>query len=76
MHSDGTYVGRAAPEIDIFEAQVYPLYLLWFSSDELCLPFLQITGTPLSGQVSQSSQWGVGTHFWHLNIGLSYLSAP
>ncbi len=22
MHSDGTYVGRAAPEIDIFEAQV------------------------------------------------------
>ena len=36
MHSDGTYVGRAAPEIDIFEAQVYPLYLLWFSSDELC----------------------------------------
>ena len=61
MHSDGTYVGRAAPEIDIFEAQVYPLHLLWFSSDELCLPFLQITGTPLSGQVSQSSQWGVGT---------------
>lgn len=29
MHSDGTYVGRAAPEIDMFEAQVchspYPL---------------------------------------------------
>lgn len=22
MHADGTYVGRAAPEIDIFEAQV------------------------------------------------------
>ncbi|PSS37591.1 hypothetical protein PHLCEN_2v607 [Hermanssonia centrifuga] len=38
MHSDGTYVGRAAPEIDIFEAQ--------------------ITGTPLTGQVSQSGQWG------------------
>ncbi|KAL4242135.1 SKN1/KRE6 family protein [Abortiporus biennis] len=37
MHSDGTYVGRAAPEIDIFEAQ--------------------ITGEPLSGQVSQSAQW-------------------
>ncbi|PSS37604.1 hypothetical protein PHLCEN_2v531 [Hermanssonia centrifuga] len=37
MHSDGTYVGRAAPEIDIFEAQ--------------------ITGTPLTGQVSQSGQW-------------------
>ncbi|KAI0789619.1 beta-glucan synthesis-associated [Abortiporus biennis] len=37
MHSDGTYVGRSAPEIDIFEAT--------------------ITGDPLSGQVSQSSQW-------------------
>ncbi|KAI0639519.1 beta-glucan synthesis-associated [Trametes polyzona] len=38
IHSDGTYVGRAAPEIDIFEAQ--------------------ITGEPLTGQVSQSAQWG------------------
>jgi len=38
MHSDGTFVGRSAPEIDIFEAQ--------------------ITGTPLSGQVSQSMQLG------------------
>ncbi|KAK7694771.1 hypothetical protein QCA50_001959 [Cerrena zonata] len=38
VHADGTYVGRAAPEIDIFEAQ--------------------ITGTPLTGQVSQSGQWG------------------
>lgn len=38
-HSDGTFVGRAAPEIDIFEAQV--------------------TGKPLTGQVSQSSQWAV-----------------
>ncbi|KAH7930678.1 glycoside hydrolase family 16 protein [Leucogyrophana mollusca] len=37
IHSDGTYVGRAAPEIDMFEAQ--------------------ITGTPLTGQVSQSAQW-------------------
>jgi beta-glucan synthesis-associated protein KRE6 len=37
VHSDGTYVGRSAPEIDIFEAQ--------------------ITGQPLSGQVSQSCQW-------------------
>ncbi|KIM66344.1 glycoside hydrolase family 16 protein [Scleroderma citrinum Foug A] len=36
--SDGSYVGRAAPEIDIFEAQ--------------------ITGDPLTGQVSQSAQWG------------------
>ncbi|PCH33736.1 glycoside hydrolase family 16 protein [Wolfiporia cocos MD-104 SS10] len=37
MHSDGTYVGRSAPEIDVFEAQV--------------------SGSPLSGQVSQSGQW-------------------
>jgi beta-glucan synthesis-associated protein KRE6 len=28
VHSDGTYVGRAAPEIDIFEAQVrLPLFI-------------------------------------------------
>ncbi|KAH9944283.1 glycoside hydrolase family 16 protein [Epithele typhae] len=38
VHADGTYVGRAAPEIDMFEAQ--------------------ISGDPLSGQVSQSAQWG------------------
>ncbi|THH34124.1 hypothetical protein EUX98_g167 [Antrodiella citrinella] len=37
VHEDGSYVGRSAPEIDIFEAQ--------------------ITGTPLTGQVSQSGQW-------------------
>lgn len=37
MHSDGTFVGRSAPEIDVFEAQ--------------------ITGEPLTGQVSQSAQW-------------------
>ncbi|KAH7916279.1 glycoside hydrolase family 16 protein [Hygrophoropsis aurantiaca] len=37
IHSDGSYVGRSAPEIDMFEAQ--------------------ITGTPLTGQVSQSAQW-------------------
>ncbi|KAK0211292.1 glycoside hydrolase family 16 protein [Desarmillaria ectypa] len=37
MHSDGTFVGRSAPEIDIFEGQ--------------------ITGDPLTGQVSQSGQW-------------------
>ncbi|KAI0094783.1 glycoside hydrolase family 16 protein [Irpex rosettiformis] len=37
IHADGTYVGRAAPEIDVFEAT--------------------ISGEPLSGQVSQSSQW-------------------
>ncbi|KAF4575138.1 hypothetical protein EYR36_006494 [Pleurotus pulmonarius] len=36
-HEDGTYVGRSAPEIDVFEAQM--------------------SGTPLSGEVSQSAQW-------------------
>lgn len=40
-HSDGTFVGRAAPEIDMFEAQ--------------------ITGTPLTAQVSQSAQWAVSS---------------
>jgi len=38
IHTDGTFVGRSAPEIDIFEAQV--------------------SGEPLVGGVSQSSQWG------------------
>lgn len=38
VHEDGTFVGRSAPEIDIFEAQ--------------------ITGDPLTGQVSQSGQFG------------------
>ncbi|KAF8973556.1 beta-glucan synthesis-associated [Flammula alnicola] len=42
VHSDGTYVGRAAPEIDVFEAQVTSL----------------IVGAPQTGQVSQSAQWG------------------
>ncbi|KAF9534690.1 glycoside hydrolase family 16 protein [Crepidotus variabilis] len=36
-HPDGTYVGRSAPEIDLFEAQM--------------------SGSPLSGEVSQSAQW-------------------
>jgi hypothetical protein len=29
VHSDGTYVGRAAPEIDVFESQVSDLRYLW-----------------------------------------------
>ena len=43
MHSDGTYVGRSAPEIDIFEAQNRAYE----------------DGVPISGQVSQSCQWAV-----------------
>lgn len=46
--SDGTYVGRSAPEIDVFEAQ--------------------ITGDPLSGQVSQSAQWAP------MNAGYNWLN--
>ena len=29
MHSDGTYVGRSAPEIDMFEAKVRVRTSLW-----------------------------------------------
>ncbi|PPQ67112.1 hypothetical protein CVT25_005713 [Psilocybe cyanescens] len=45
MHADGTYVGRSAPEIDIFEAQV--------------------SGEPLIGEVSQSSQWAPFNDRYH-----------
>ncbi|EPQ53587.1 glycoside hydrolase family 16 protein [Gloeophyllum trabeum ATCC 11539] len=41
VHEDGTYVGRSAPEIDMFEAQISSL----------------TPGGPVSGQVSQSAQW-------------------
>ena len=44
-HNDGTWVGRAAPEIDIFEAQVGQS-----SPDHPGV---------LTGQVSQSAQWAV-----------------
>uniref|UniRef100_A0A8H8CRD2 GH16 domain-containing protein n=1 Tax=Psilocybe cubensis TaxID=181762 RepID=A0A8H8CRD2_PSICU len=45
MHPDGTFVGRAAPEIDVFEAQV--------------------SGEPLIGEVSQSSQWAPFNDRYH-----------
>lgn len=48
-HSDGTFVGRAAPEIDIFEAQV---------TDRTPQSVAGGTGV-LTGQVSQSAQWAV-----------------
>jgi beta-glucanase (GH16 family) len=50
VHSDGTYVGRSAPEIDVFEAIV--------SSG------LVSDGT-LFGQVSQSSQWAPFNEAYH-----------
>lgn len=55
-HSDGSFVGRAAPEIDIFEAQV-----------TTNAPG-EIVGGPLTGQVSQSAQWAVRyflSFLWH-----------
>jgi beta-glucan synthesis-associated protein KRE6 len=59
IHSDGTYVGRGAPEIDVFEAQVklisVSVVVVVLLSD-MCV---KITGRPLTGQVSQSGQWAV-----------------
>lgn len=37
VHSDGTYVGRAAPEIDIFEAQVCVHYRLCYRLTKMYL---------------------------------------
>ncbi len=57
IHDDGTYVGRAAPEIDMFEAQVSSLHRhssLSFSHERTAE---QISDG--SGQVSQSGQWAV-----------------
>jgi beta-glucan synthesis-associated protein KRE6 len=66
IHSDGTYVGRGAPEIDVFEAQVR---LISVSAVVVVLPSdmrVKITGRPLTGQVSQSGQWAVRKfHFLH-----------
>ena len=47
IHADGTYVGRSAPEIDVFEAQI-------------SVPVSAPDGsTSLGGEVSQSAQWAV-----------------
>ncbi len=54
IHSDGSFVGRAAPEIDVFEAQV--------------------TGNPLTGQVSQSAQWAVSRITRWMGRGTLYLT--
>lgn len=55
-HQDGTFVGRSAPEIDIFEAQVRML-LLFFPLFQYF--FRQINRHTLVPGVSQSSQWAV-----------------
>jgi len=39
MHSDGTYVGRSAPEIDVFEAQVWFRVFLSYRRDLITLSF-------------------------------------
>lgn len=56
-HSDGTFVGRAVPEIDIFEAQV--MLSPPVRSQISLLRYPQNTGDPIRGQVSQSAQWAV-----------------
>jgi beta-glucanase (GH16 family) len=55
VHQDGTYVGRAAPEIDLFEAQISAF----------------TTGAPLSGQVSMSAQWAVSLLRMHELVELT-----
>lgn len=48
MHSDGTYVGRSAPEIDVFEAQVCVLHAVprkWLN-----LVFIRLAAIRLSGK--------------------------
>jgi hypothetical protein len=52
VHEDGTYVGRAAPEIDIFEAQVYIRLFTRQGLRKLMQNILQISGDPLTGQAS------------------------
>ncbi|KAK7059126.1 hypothetical protein VNI00_001752 [Paramarasmius palmivorus] len=48
VHEDGTYVGRAAPEVDIFEAQANFFNVSTEFSDD---------GETMQGEVSQSGQW-------------------
>ena len=57
VHSDGTYVGRAAPEIDVFEAQVSDLRYSW----AVMFMTFQVDATNLLGTVSQSAQWAVSS---------------
>jgi hypothetical protein len=61
MHSDGTYVGRAAPEIDVFEAQV-GLLVFWFEF----LHSTQIFNSDprrSSGRITVRSVGGKFSHF-------------
>jgi hypothetical protein len=60
MHADGTFVGRAAPEIDIFEAQVWIVATSCMGS--LLMPLI-FKVTPDGGEVSQSAQFGVSADF-------------
>ena len=56
--SNGTEnVGRGAPEIDIFEAQVSDLRHLW----AVLIMTFQVDSTTLQGTVSQSAQYGVSS---------------
>jgi beta-glucan synthesis-associated protein KRE6 len=55
-HPDGTFVGRSAPEIDMFEAQVGLGNSHLINKTHFAV---QIKGQPLAGQVSQSAQFAV-----------------
>ncbi|KAF7362900.1 GH16 domain-containing protein [Mycena venus] len=55
--SDGSYVGRSAPEIDIFEAQVPFLILSWEMHGTHNFPQIGGPDDAHVGQVSQSAQW-------------------
>ncbi|KAF8913016.1 glycoside hydrolase family 16 protein [Gymnopilus junonius] len=61
IHSDGTYVGRAAPEIDVFEATI---------TSGL------VQNGPLFGQVSQSAQWAPFNNEYHWLNNSNNLAIP
>lgn len=59
VHPDGTYVGRSAPEIDVFEALVRMRFEFFFSGWRAHVLYAQVNEAGLFGQVSQSAQWAV-----------------
>ena len=58
VHDDGTYVGRSAPEIDVFEASVVRINIPVRELD-IHVIFVVAQSTGGIGQVSQSAQWAV-----------------
>jgi hypothetical protein len=64
-HSDGTFVGRSAPEIDVFEAQVRRRFET-DSMHPIDKMMLQVGSVAPQGEVSQSAQWAVS--FDHISL--------